>query len=60
MNKTKTVSFEKVIEYMKRIQASGYAVAVFTPEELGDINPEWIEDHMVECGNDYIEYTKEG
>ncbi len=32
----------------------GYAVVVWTPEEIGDLNPRKVEDRVIELGNEVI------
>ena len=53
------LTHDEVIDLMKQIKASGYAVAVFTPQELKDIPPEDIEDAMIVAGNQLIDWESE-
>jgi hypothetical protein len=50
---------EEVLAFMQKIQALGYAVAVFTPEELRDANPKSVEHEMISAGFNEIEYLLE-
>lgn len=43
---------------VKRLQDNGFAVVIFTPEEMGDTDPENLEDHMIMKGWDYIHQNK--
>ena len=46
--------WKKVLREMRN---EGYAVIVWTPEELGTTDPEWVEDCSISYGNEYlIEY----
>ena len=38
---------------------AGYLVVIWTPEELGDIDASYVEDMIIERGNDMIEQLKE-
>jgi hypothetical protein len=45
-------------QYLQAIRAmrdEGYLVIIWTPEELGDIDPGHMEDTLIERGNDMIE-----
>lgn len=33
---------------------AGYAVIIWTPEELGDTDPEWVQDCSIQYGNEYL------
>lgn len=50
---------EEVIQFMQKIQSLGYAVAVFTPEELGDVDPNDVEHEMIRAGFQQIDYLTE-
>jgi hypothetical protein len=39
---------------LREMKAEGYAVIVWTPDEMGDIDPEWIEDASISYGNEYL------
>jgi len=44
----------KVFELCVKMQRLGYAVVIFTPEELRGANPEHVQDRLVELGWDVI------
>ena len=48
---------EQDIALLRDLRKRGFAVAVFTPSEVGDTDPESIEDTMIEAGWRRIEYT---
>ena len=50
------LSFDQVMRMIKQMRDAGYAVAVFTPEEVGEIDPSQVEDKMIEAGNICIEW----
>ena len=41
-------------EMLREMRSEGYAVIVWTPEELKDLLPKWVEDASVEYGNEYL------
>lgn len=41
---------EEQIKVIGELRDSGYAVVIFTPDELGDADPENLEDILVERG----------
>lgn len=42
---------------LREMRDAGHAVIIWTPEELGDVDPEWVEDCSISYGNEYlIEY----
>ncbi len=42
---------------LREMRDEGYAVIVWTPEELGDVDPDWVMDASISYGNEYlIEY----
>ena len=45
----------KVLELCKKMRHAGYAVVLFTPEELRGANPDHVEDRLVELGWDVID-----
>lgn len=47
---------EEIKEFMQILQKRGYAVVVFTPEELRGVSADEIEYHMISEGNDMIDY----
>jgi hypothetical protein len=45
------------IEMLREMRSEGYAVIVWTPDELQDVDPQWVEDASISYGNEYlIEY----
>jgi hypothetical protein len=40
---------------IEQLRAQGYAVIVWTPEELRGVDPARVEDRSVELGNDIID-----
>jgi len=42
------------IKILNELTFAGYAVVVWTPEEIGDLNPRKIEDRVIELGNEVI------
>lgn len=49
---TETIStlIQEVGQHIRALEAMGCAVAVFTPDELGDANPKRVADNMIEAG----------
>lgn len=49
---TETIStlIQEVGQHIRALEAMGCAVAVFTPDELGDVNPKRVADNMIEAG----------
>ena len=39
---------------IRELRREGYAVIVWTPEELGDASTEWVEERSIEYGWDYL------
>ena len=50
---------EEQIRVIRELRNEGYAVSMFTPEELGDVAFWDIEDVMVAAGSEAIELLKE-
>lgn len=45
------------VKVLREMRNEGYAVIVWTPVELGEIDPQWVEDASISYGNEYlIEY----
>ena len=40
------------------LRDEGYLVILWTPEELGDIETDYIEDRLIELGNEMIEWAE--
>lgn len=51
MNEKYQVEFE---DAMQRMQSFGYAIVVFSPEELEGAEPSLVEDRLIETGWDII------
>ena len=47
MNKAETTA-------LRGLTDQGYAVIVWTPEELGNTSAEWVEERSIEYGWDYL------
>jgi hypothetical protein len=44
---------------IRRLRAKGYAVVIFSPAELGKINPSLVEDSLVKMGNEIVDNITE-
>jgi hypothetical protein len=42
------------IKILNELTFAGYAVVVWTPEEIGDLNPRKVEDRVIELGDEVI------
>lgn len=42
------------IQTLRELRAAGYAVIIWTPEELGDIHPSDVEDASISYASDYL------
>ena len=51
------MTHEEVIQFMVVIQRLGYAVVVFTPDELRGVSSDTVEDAMIETGNLIIDWN---
>lgn len=40
---------------LRALRVRGWAVAIFTPEEVGDTDPEDVEGQMIAAGNDWLQ-----
>lgn len=56
----KKLTFDEMCKMTSRMRESGYAVCVFTPDELSGVRPKYVEEAMSEHGNAVIETLKEG
>lgn len=45
---------DDIIKFMQDLQGAGYAVIIWTPEELGETSPEWVEEMSISYGNEYL------
>ena len=43
-------NMQEVVKHIQALEAMGCAVAVFTPEEMGEVNPKRVTDRMIEAG----------
>jgi hypothetical protein len=49
------------LQTLREMRSEGYAVIVWTPEELGETDPDWVEDCSISYGSEYlIPATQEG
>lgn len=46
---------EAELDIIRGIRDRGFAIAIFTPEELGNVPADHIEDGMIECGWEAIQ-----
>ncbi len=46
---------EQELEMLRSLRERGYAVVLFSPEELGDTEPDQVEDYLIERGWDAID-----
>ena len=46
---------EEYFKILKDMRVDGWLVVAWTPEEVGDIQTDHIEDLLIERGNDIIE-----
>jgi len=42
------------VKALREMRSEGYAVIVWTPEELGETNPTWVEDCSISYGSEYL------
>jgi hypothetical protein len=47
-------------EGIRVLRNLGYAIAIFTPSEIGDHNRQYVENHMVDAGTAYLDIDSEG
>lgn len=47
---TPTTLIQEVVQHICALESMGCAVAVFTPEEMGNANPKRVADNMIEAG----------
>jgi hypothetical protein len=53
------INQDEIVAFMQKLRNQGCAVVVFLPEELAGLDPERLEDQMIEHGNDVIEMLGE-
>jgi hypothetical protein len=46
---------DAILDALKLLRASGFAVCAFDPEELGEVDPDKVEQCMCVAGWDFIE-----
>lgn len=39
---------------LREMREAGFAVIVWTPDELGDVSPRWVEDCSISYGSEYL------
>lgn len=44
------INMQEVLKHLNALESMGCAVAVFTPEELGNANPKRVTDNMIDAG----------
>ena len=42
------------IDVIREMRGDGYAVIVWTPDEMGDADPHWVEDCSISYGHEYL------
>jgi len=42
------------VEVIRQLRHEGYAVIIWTPEELGETDREWVEDCSISYGSEYL------
>lgn len=47
--------YDKLLDVAREAERYGYAIVIWTPEELGETDPGRVEDIMIERGSEYIE-----
>ena len=47
-------NMEEVLKHVRALEEMGCAVVVFTPEELKDVDPDKVQDRLIELGNEVI------
>lgn len=47
-------NMEEVLKHVRVLEEMGCAVVVFTPEELKDVDPDKVQDRLIELGNEVI------
>lgn len=52
-------NMREVAKHIRALEAMGCAVAVFTPEELGNANPKHVCERMIESGFDAIDVLQD-
>ena len=47
-------------QVIQDLQRAGYAVIIWTPEELGETDPTWVEDMSISYASEYLIPNQEG
>ena len=42
------------IKAIRDLRTAGYAVILWSPEELGDADPEWVEECSISYASEYL------
>ena len=50
---------EHIEKALQELSEKGFAIAIFTPNELQDVSPDYVEDAMIKAGFDTILYHKD-
>ena len=50
---------EQELEVIRKLRSEGYAIVIFTPEELEGADKGAVEDRMIESGWHAIEWNKD-
>jgi len=45
---------DEIVAFMQKLRKAGCAVVVFLPDECGEVDPERLEECMIETGNDMV------
>jgi len=46
--------WDEILKFRDELQSAGYAVVLFTPDEIGNADRDRLEDIMIERGSEYI------
>lgn len=49
---------EAAIKAVRKLREHGYAVVVFSPKELGGVDPTEVQDSMIQDGDNYIDMNR--
>jgi hypothetical protein len=42
------------IKTIQELRTEGYAIIIWTPEELGDVEPEWVEECSISYASEHL------
>lgn len=48
------MNISQIIEHLEELQNKGYAIVIFSPEELQGIDAITLEEYLISNGNDFI------